>query len=321
MKRILPVVALFLQFALAANGQKAAIPAQAVPLDLNGYVSELNRWSASANRLRQHPAEAAALSKELPEHWSVAVQGQRFAVPTQWLRDALARVAEKPKTADGAVKEIELRIEAMRQDAEDLAQTPAVAPGVARSKLEGILKRREFRRVHGPSPVQTLWEQALGWLVDHLDWFFRRLGHHPTVKSVLLWSVVVVLGVIFLTWLVKALLSRSPRAPVDLAGPAAAAGAWRDWMEKARRAAAMGEYRDATRFAYTAAVCRLGELGVWMVDPSRTHREYLRLLPPDAAQRAPVAAITAHFEQVWYGRKQATADDFQSVVTELEMLH
>jgi hypothetical protein len=321
MKRILPVVVLFLQFALAAYGQKTASPVQASPLDLNGYVSELSRWSASTSRLREHPGEAGALGKELPEHWSVDVQGQRFAVSTQWLRDALARVAEKPKTADGAVKEIELRIEVMRQDAEDLAQTPAITPGVARSKLEDILKRREFRNLEAPSPVQTLREWVVGWLADHLGWFFRRLGHHPTVTSVVLWGVVAVFGVIFLAWLVKAILSRSPRAPVELAGPAASAGAWRDWIGKARRAAAIEEYRDAIRFAYIAAVCRLGELGVWMVDHSRTHREYLRLLPPDAAQRAPVAAISAHFEQVWYGRKQATADDFQSVVTQLEMLH
>ena len=71
---------------------------------------------------------------------------------------------------------------------------------------------------------------------------------------------------------------------------------------------------------YGAAVLALGEAGAWQVDPSRTHREYARLLPADSARRTPLLALTNCFEQVWYGRVQASARDYEAALAELESL-
>ena len=91
-------------------------------------------------------------------------------------------------------------------------------------------------------------------------------------------------------------------------------------MQHARAAAARGEYRDAIRILYGAAVRRIEEGGTWQVDPARTHREYVRLLPADSLQRPPLAAITTCFEHVWYGHAQASAIEFEAILAELESL-
>ena len=71
---------------------------------------------------------------------------------------------------------------------------------------------------------------------------------------------------------------------------------------------------------YGAAVLLMGEAGVWQVDPSRTHREYARLLPLDSAHRPHLIAITTCFERVWYGQAQVSARDYEAALAELESL-
>ena len=71
---------------------------------------------------------------------------------------------------------------------------------------------------------------------------------------------------------------------------------------------------------YGAAVLLMGEAGAWQVDASRTHREYVHLLPLDSARRPHLVAITTCFERVWYGRAQASARDYEAALAELESL-
>jgi hypothetical protein len=56
------------------------------------------------------------------------------------------------------------------------------------------------------------------------------------------------------------------------------------------------------------------------VDPARTHREYVRLLPIGSLHRAGLVAITNCFERVWYGHAPASAEDYEAMLTELEAL-
>src|SRR5207244_11963010 len=65
---------------------------------------------------------------------------------------------------------------------------------------------------------------------------------------------------------------------------------------RASEAVAAGDYREAVRLAYWAGVYRLEELGQWRVERTRTHREYLRMLPRESSRHAPLAAITERFE-------------------------
>ncbi|HLW79821.1 MAG TPA: DUF4129 domain-containing protein, partial [Terriglobia bacterium] len=79
----------------------------------------------------------------------------------------------------------------------------------------------------------------------------------------------------------------------------------------------------AVRLAYWTGVYRLADLGLWQIDRTRTHREYLRLVPQspgEETRRDALSAVTSRFEHVWYGRRSASADDFRFVVSQLEKL-
>jgi hypothetical protein len=325
MKRISLFVILVMQLGWGAIAGPAASVDPSASLDLQGYSTELGRWSQSAGRLRDHPEEAAALRKQLPDHWSVAVREQRFLVPTQWLSATLDRLAANPKLAKDTSQEICVRLKSMLQDAQSLARISGPTSGLARAKLDDILKRREFRSVRAPSQAETIWD----WLTERvwklISRLFSGVEGHPKLTRILLWGVVIALGLTFLGWLIYSLSnlslaklsSRRFPAAEDLAAPAEN---WREWVKRARAAAARGEYRDAIRIIYGAAVRRIGEAGTWQVDPARTHREYVRLLRADSFQRPPLVAITACFERVWYGHAQASAIDYEAVLAELESL-
>jgi hypothetical protein len=325
MKRISLFAMLILPLATGALAGQSANSDSPVLLDLQGYTAALGRWLAAASRLRLHPDEAVALRQHLPDHWTVAVEGQRFQVSTKWLGALLDQLATNPSSATENSEEMVSRLESMRQDAQALAQISEPNLQSARPKLENILKRREFRAVRAPNEMESLWDRLVDWVWSFIGNLLRRAGSHPAVTTAFLWGVVIAVSLIFLGWLIYSLnhlslanLSHRP-APLPAEG-VAPPGSWREWVEQARAAASRGDYREAIRIIYGAAVRRIEEAGTWQVDPSRTHREYVRLLPADSTQRPPLLAITTCFERVWYGNAQASSVDYEVVLAELELL-
>jgi hypothetical protein len=208
----------------------------------------------------------------------------------------------------------------MLRDARAVSMPSVRDSNGTRAKLDDILKRREFRSPREPSESNAFWDRLVDRLWMWLGKILIRASGHPGAFNFLLWGIVVVLGVIFLLWLLYTCTHLSyTRLPTPTRRQGSIA-TWMEWMQQARAAAARGEHREAIRMIYAAAVCRLGEKGVWQVDPSRTHREYVRLLPADSAHRPPLMGIATCFEQVWYGHAQASAHDYEAALTELESL-
>ena len=145
MTRILLLTISFLLFALSVPASHAASASPPAPLDLPGYEAQLLRWSSSAHRLGEHPEEAAELRKQLPDHWSVTEQDQRFQVSSEWLAAALDRLSANPKLAKETSQEVGSRLDSMLRDLRDLSAITPPAYQSSRVKLDNILKRREFR--------------------------------------------------------------------------------------------------------------------------------------------------------------------------------
>lgn len=199
----------------------------------------------------------------------------------------------------------------------------AARPQVARQKLEAILSRHEFRGMRGPSRLDALRDRLVMWLGELLHRIFGRLGSSRRASEGLMWALAIVLAALLMGGLLRAFLRRSLEPGLDLKGPRRPVHGSRDWAREALEASARGDYRDAIRLAYWAGVYRLAELGFWQVDRTRTHREYLSLLPEperDNVRHSALVAVTSKFERVWYGRQAASADDFQFVITQLETL-
>jgi len=301
------------------GGNFRSKPQSSQSYDLQSYISELERWLALANRLRERPQEAAAWRKQLPDSWPVTAQGQHFMVSTRLLGAALDRAMQDPRTVARAAQDTSARLEALLEDARALSRISIRNDIVTRAKLDDILRRREFRFARGPNESETFWDQLMDRVWQWIGRLLSRAGGHPKVVNLLRWGIVMGVGLILLAWLIYTLTHiryrRFPAPPV-----AAPSAPWRDWAQEARTAAARGEFREAIRIIYGAAVLLMGEAGAFRVDPSRTHREYLHLLPGDSLYRPHLVAITGCFEQVWYGGAPASVSDYEAALAELESL-
>ena len=310
----------FLVLGPAARAQQSPATVKSA-LDLPAYLAVLDQWSDAAGKLPGHPRMAARVRKELPRTWEVNFQGQQFEVETAWLDQALKAIEKSPASASAESHYIQRRLEAMSEEAESLGEvSPGLDPTAPRRKLDEILKRREFRGLRGPSHLENTLLQAWFWLMDHLERLMSQLGRHPRGVRVVLWTMLIGPAVLLLIWLLRFILDRSRTQTLDLDAPRPAAATWRTLAREAVLAAGRGDYRDAVRLAYWAGIYRLEELGAWKAERTRTHREYLRLLPSDHPNRDSVSALTSRFERTWYAGVAASSDDFQFTRSELEKL-
>ncbi|HLY60347.1 MAG TPA: DUF4129 domain-containing protein [Terriglobia bacterium] len=320
MKHCLIAIIFFLPLCPAkGNPEQTNSPANA-PLSLQNYLAELDRWSAAAGDLKEHPEHAEALRKSLPDAWQVDVRGQHFAVPTAWLRMTLDSLKANHWLAGDYSLEIQKHLAMMRAEAEAFGQPAAISPGSARARLDDILRQREFATVQGPTWFEQLQARVQNWILDFLKKIFGGLGRHPMAGNILLWLAVGAAVVLSVLLLVRFLVSTRERESLKLEAVGPASPTWKEWGRDALAAAGRGDYREAIRLAYWAGIFRMEELGAWQADRARTHREYLRLLAADDAHRAPLARVTSQFELTWYGGNPASAQDFESVIEQLEAL-
>jgi len=185
------------------------------PLDLPGYIAELERWSASADRLRDHPEKADALRTQLPDSWLVVVEEQRFSVSTRPLGAAIDRIIRDPSTVAGSAREISDRVESLLADARAMSRTSARDYAPAHARLDQILKRHEFRFVRRDTEPETFWDQLLDRLWEWVAGLLNRAGNHPKVTNFLRWGILFGLGLVLLVWVAYTLTHASyQRSPV-----------------------------------------------------------------------------------------------------------
>jgi hypothetical protein len=299
--------------ALAQTGPSSSV------LEVPGYLAELDRWGEALMQAKRNRATVAGFRKELPERWVVSVDGELITVPTDWLRAELESIEKNPRMASSC-EVMQKRLHTLRAEALRLDQAPAISLAPARAELARILQRKEFRGVGGPTWLDRLKERIAGWIFSLLERLFGIRGVSLETRRVIVYVLFALCVLFMAAWMVRRLISR--QAPVKLAlefgRPAA-----KSWQERAREAfaaAERGDFRDAVRLAYWAGVYRLEELGLWKTDRTRTHREYLRLLPSTHPQRDTFAELTRRFELIWYAFRDPSLDEFEAVVQNLEKL-
>jgi len=323
-------------WASAAGGvrgqQPAAYATPSVDMDLAAYEAALDRLADSVERLGGNLADAETLKRSLPRSWTVRAGQDRFEVPLGWLSDSLGSFSADPKVRATQKGEIARRLAAMRKSAAGLEKrNEAPDAAQARAALQRILQDREFRTAAPPS----WWERAQAafwhWVGLIFDAIFGRLGQMKSGREVLVWVLIAIIFIL-LTLLVRRFLLRAARSEsMRIESPRPAGKTWNEWGQQALRAAAEGDYRKALHAAYWAGVFRLGDLGVWEIDRSRTPREYLRLLETSLSMPAPAAEqlagrvaalskLTRQLESAWYGFEPATAADFRDAVANLEAI-
>jgi Domain of unknown function (DUF4129) len=317
--------------ATRALQQSSASPAPTsanVYTDASSFGGELQRIGDAIKTAKADPAGLGAVRKALPSHWEVTKDEQHYYVSAEPL-DALLREAERAKDAKTVVaKASEAALWAF--DLAKQANAFAFAKNErskAAATLEQILSRREFGGVKGPSAWELLRQRVIQWLIRLLGSIFQQIGKYPIGASIFFWALIVgvvlwVALVLFRYWTRRGRLEelQSPESVTY-------SRTWQEWIQAAREAASRGDYREAIHSAYWAGISSLEDSEVVRKDRARTPREYMRLVSNSTQlvdtgrkTREALSALTVTLEQVWYGRRPASNQDFTNALQSVEAL-
>ncbi len=305
-----------------AQKQPSSAPAQT--LTLPAYLDELDRWSTKITQAKSHPQDLTELRRQSPSEWTVATGADSVKVSTDWLRVGLERAEKSPNTSEDSTNNLLAHLAAMRREAQALTTDRSNLDGSASGKLQKILARREFSHVEAPNWLDRKTQSFLRWLNELEIKLIQMLSGHAQVEHaarMIPWFLLVGAGGFLLLWMTQRLLKRTPHRALGIQiQQEIPMRSWQQISQLGREAAARGEFRDAIRLAYLAAVHRLEDLKFWKVDPTRTHREYLRMVRREQTQYEPLALLTRQFELAWYGSHPVTQGDFDTAVSQLKRL-
>jgi len=302
---------------LILSGLAVGVGAQQQPTPRTMTVVEYAAWlERLASAVEPADAEPAPLARDVPANLRVETSGQAFDVSNMWVLNQLRELQSRPAPLARTRLVERLRMVAAEASA---YEAPAAPMQGSRAALDGILSRREFRNIHGPTWLDRLRQQIQQWIVRLLERVFGSSAI-PTVSSILIY-VLIGLAVLALASWTYQLLTRTAalESVVPDRGPVSAKE-WSIWLDEAQQAAARGNWRDAIHLAYWCAVSFLESHGAWRPDRARTPREYLRLLPAASEHRPSLGTLTRTFELVWYGTDQADARSFADALAHLEKI-
>ncbi len=160
---------------------------------------------------------------------------------------------------------------------------------------------------------ESLIEEAIQWVLERVTEVFNRTvsvtpGGLPSL-------LLIIIAIVVLIVLIRLGLgpARLRDALTDRRRGAKAMTA-NEYRAEADRLAAEGDYKEAVRARFRAVIRELEERGVLDPRPGRTAGEIAREGSAAVPAVAPdLRAAAGTFDQVWYGRRPAVADDYATV--------
>jgi hypothetical protein len=266
-----------------------------------------------------------------------SADSERRLVRYGWLRVLLAQAQDKDKPAakpttgqnntpsDEPTRPPDRTTTQLLQDAgkrlaQDLAQIDAPklalpAHAQERETMKQVLAGRDFRNLEETTARDSALEKLGNWLNRLFDSAARLTPHSAWIGRALVWGFILAVCVALVLGLIRIERRWRVRLVPDSSGPAAGAASSRDWqlwLEDARKAAAVGLWREAIHFVYWASISRLESRRLWPADRARTPREYLALVAPEDQRKAALATLTGSFERIWYGGRAAGESDYRN---------
>lgn len=281
------------------------------------YRQQLQQFSARVDQLGQHPEQAGQLTADVPDQVSVTADSREYTFHYDWLKTQLKQFQKAdPKLRAGLLPKIQERLQALQRQAQAYEQSNADMHS-AHQKVEEILARHEFRKAQGPGFLAIWWGKIMRWISDFMD---RHPIYGRSGYELMVYLIVMVAFTMFVIWISRRLVRPKEDFSREIMPFAPSAKGWRTWLSEAQASARKGGWRDGIHLAYWAAISFLEEQGAWRPDRARTPREYLRLLGRRKPQYPTLSILTRKFEVVWYGNRDANADDFRETISHLEEL-
>jgi hypothetical protein len=182
----------------------------------------------------------------------------------------------------------------------------------AREVADAVLQRPEFQR----ELVNSWWEnkkQQFGNVLGRIFAKVARVGHAvPWLAKAMEWTLFGGAALGLLLFVLREL--RRQRLHVSLSSGAVKAEAWTreadDWSQRAEAFAKAEEWREAVHCLYWAAIVLLESRRAWRHNPTRTPREYVRLLRAGSLQQQGLRGLTQIFERSWYGLREVNGEQY-----------
>lgn len=295
---VLVLLGLSVAYAFAQAGEP--------PLSLDAYQARLSQAVEELDRTGRVESAQALLDPvthvRLPDGELVAVQ-------------PLLENATTPEVAQARLLAaiIQLRLAEQDHTEERLGQ------------LEQVLDRLALDE-------PTLWERFTRWLRELWErlWPNRRAAEGGPLAAflarlldwIILLAAVALTAILLSYWLRQflggMLLDREVRRrqadgePVPLTA--------REARRMASEQAQVGNYREAVRQLYLAALLHLDERGLIRYDPSLTNREVLAQTQPDTPVRAHLQPVVDVFDRVWYGVREPDRATYEHYREEIDAL-
>lgn len=282
-----------------------------------------------------HKAALKTITELLPATEKISRGGELVHVDNSWLHQAISNLKwDDGGTRSAQLSDLAARLGALeRRLSEAASQADArgsAESADARARLEQILAREEYQLEANQDSVIRGWVRKIQEAIDRfLLWLFTRSGPAtaPSAGTVRLlrYAILAVTAVALLFGLTMLLrrfrLSALKRKKVEpeearevLGEHIDAALTADDLLREAAEMARKGEFRLAIRRAYIALLCDLEQRGQLKLNRAKTNNDYLRELEPDAKTHRPVAQMTTRYERVWYGRGEATLEDYAGFI-------
>jgi hypothetical protein len=205
--------------------------------------------------------------------------------------------------------------------AASLTETQQAEFAHAQAAARKILAGAEFQR-----PEPSLWDRIKAKIVGAIIRVFlgidRVTTHSPWVGRALEWLLFLGAAAGLLVWAMRTVQRQRLRVALgdEPVKSMALARETDDWRRQAEQEAARGAWREAIHALYWAAIVHLERRRAWRHNPSRTPREYVRLLKTGSAEQRELRGLTSALEQSWYGRREANAEKFSAARESFERL-
>jgi hypothetical protein len=315
-RRCKVLVLLSLLLCAASSAELEPAPPQTSTVAVNEYIAELDGLASTAKQLA-HPGEVPKLLNGLPPVWRIQTAQRTFEVRSEWLRQDLNDWQKKP--SHEIQDRIVARLQILRSEAASFQDPPTTDISQKRVLLNGILARREFQNIHGPTWMDRFKQRVLELLIKLLGRVFQSSAI-PTIGNVVVYGLMALALLAVAYWMYRTIRNNAGvEAILPHSLPVSSKG-WKLWMTEARRAADGGNWREAIHLGYWCGISFLEAQELWQPDRARTPREYLRLLPSASEHRETLGTLTRTFELVWYGTQEADANAFSQTLSQLEKL-
>ncbi|MFN8444636.1 MAG: DUF4129 domain-containing protein [Caldilineaceae bacterium] len=276
-------------------------------LTLAEYREKLGALRTEIDQSSSLSAPLAAAQKELSQVATVILPSGLTITVTSLLSNVV--------DSEIALQRIDTAIDQIDRSVNDHSETRL-------AQLQAILDRRF------DNPLERWWDRFVRWLRD----FFRQFERSSSPSQGMLatgqiagWVVLIVAGVaiaLLLGYWLQGLLGnfiaeRRLNSDGNEDGlPTSAAAA----RQEAQQFAQTGNYREAVRRMYLAAMLALDENGLIRYDRTLTNREVLVQTEATAAVQAHLRPVVETFDEVWYGIHEPDQKIYQGYVTEIDQL-